>query len=173
MTMPFSENIKPPNHFLYPSTVFVSTKGVTIETILGSCVSVCLYNPILKCGGMNHYMLPLWNGEGLESPKYGNVAIDTLLAKMTQLSSGKETLIAKVFGGANQYDSKSPAFNIGERNIQLALYTLKKYSIPVAAFSLGGPHGRKVLFDTESGQVFMKYIRQENFERTFIVINKE
>jgi chemotaxis protein CheD len=114
---------------------------------------------------MNHYMLPLWNGEGLESPKYGNVAIGMLLAKMTDLSSRKETLIAKVFGGANQYDRKHNAFNIGARNIQLALYTLEKYSIPVTASSLGGAHGRKVLFDTRSGQVFMKYIHQENIEQ--------
>jgi chemotaxis protein CheD len=173
MMMSFSDNIKPACQFLYPSTVFVGTNGMSIQTILGSCVAVCLYDPILKCGGMNHYMLPLWNGEGLESPKYGNVAIDMLLAKMTHLSSRKETLIAKVFGGANQYDRKSNAFNIGERNIQLALYTLKKYGIAVAASSLGGAHGRKVLFDTASGQVFMKYIHQENFEQTSIVINKE
>ena len=171
--MPFSENIKPDYHFLYPSTVFVGMNGTNIQTILGSCVAVCLYDPILRCGGMNHYMLPLWNGEGLESPKYGNVAIDILLAKMANLSSRKETLIAKVFGGANQYDHKNKGYNIGERNIQLALYTLAKYSIPVAASSLGGAQGRKVLFDTGSGQVFMKYIHQENFERTSIVINKE
>ena len=117
---------------------------------------------------MNHYMLPIWNGEGLESPKYGNVAIDMLHAKMVQLCSGKETLIAKIFGGAYQYDRKNNAFNIGEKNIQLALYALEKYSIPIVASSLGGAHGRKILFDTASGQVFMKYINQENFQRTVL-----
>jgi len=160
-----SENIKPTYHLLYPSTVFVGTSGTIIETILGSCVAVCLYDPRLKYGGMNHYMLPFGDVESSESMKYGNVAIDVLLAKMTQLGSRRETLIAKVFGGANQYDHKNDAFNIGEKNIQLALCILEKISIPVTASSLGGAHGRKVLFNTGSGQVFMKYIPQENFER--------
>jgi chemotaxis protein CheD len=166
--MPLSEDIKRAYHFLYPSTVFVTGNATHIQTILGSCIAVCLYDPVMKCGGMNHYMLPVWNGEGLESPKYGNVAIDMLLAKMTQLCLGKEPLIAKVFGGADQYDRKNNAFNIGDKNIQLALYMLEKYSIPIAASSLGGAHGRKILFDTASGQVFMKYIHQNNFQRTVL-----
>jgi chemotaxis protein CheD len=123
---------------------------------------------------MNHFMLPVWNGEGLESPKYGNVAIDMLLSKMTRLSAGKQALTAKVFGGANQYDCKSgDALAIGDRNIQLALYTLDRYSIPIAASSLGGTQGRKILFNTKSGQVFMKYICPANAERTFTGSNKQ
>lgn len=162
------ENIKPVSHLLYPSALIVDTNGISIETILGSCVAVCLYDPILKCGGMNHYMLPSWNGEDTASPKYGDIAIDMLLDKLTQLGSRKETLIAKVFGGANKYGRKHNAFNIGEKNIQVALYTLEKLGITVAASNLGGIHGRKLIFHTRSGLVFMKYLPQENIEQTLL-----
>ena len=71
-------------HFLFPSTLYVSKEPLAIQTILGSCIAVCLFDPTLKYGGMNHYMVPLWNGQGLESPRYGNIAIDMLINKMTQ-----------------------------------------------------------------------------------------
>jgi len=63
-------------HFLYPAALFASRTPHMVTTILGSCVAICLYDPILKFGGINHYMLPLWNGQGLASPKYGNIAIE-------------------------------------------------------------------------------------------------
>ncbi|HEX2974864.1 MAG TPA: chemotaxis protein CheD, partial [Bacteroidales bacterium] len=62
--------MEPASHFLYPSTLFVSREPVIVNTILGSCVAVCLYDTLLKYGGINHYMLPLWNGQGLASPKF-------------------------------------------------------------------------------------------------------
>jgi chemotaxis protein CheD len=146
------------NHFLFPSTLFASKEPVEIQTLLGSCIAVCLYDPVLKCGGMNHYMLPLWNGEGLESPKYGNIAIDMLLEKMGQLNAQRKNMIAKVFGGASQFDSDNAVLNVGERNIQVAETMLARHHIRTIAASTGGKQGRKIVFNSETGQVMMKYI---------------
>jgi chemotaxis protein CheD len=165
MRLPAHENINSACQFLFPATVLASSSSVKIQTILGSCVSVCLYDPITQIGGMNHFMLPFWNGEGLESPKYGNIAIDMLLAKIIECGAQKASLQAKVFGGANQYTYSKNAFNIGERNIRLALHTLEEFNIPVVALSVGGVCGRKILFESRSGQVLMKYITQNNLER--------
>jgi chemotaxis protein CheD len=165
MTLPSNENTKSACQYLFPATLLASGTGVKIQTILGSCVSVCLYDPLTQIGGMNHFMLPCWNGEGLESPKYGNIAMDMLLAKIIQLGAHRASLQAKVFGGANQYNYTKHTFNIGERNIHLALYTLEEFNIPVVASSVGGVHGRKILFESGSGQVLMKYITQNNPER--------
>ena len=85
--------------YLYPSAMAVYNRKVLVHTILGSCVAVCLYDKVLNIGGINHYMLPLWNGEGLSTPKYGNVAIDKLIDKMLANGSRKEHLVAKIFGG--------------------------------------------------------------------------
>jgi chemotaxis protein CheD len=165
MKLPANENMKSVCQFLFPATVLAASSAVKIQTILGSCVSVCLYDPITQIGGMNHFMLPFWNGEGLESPKYGNIAIDVLLTKIIGFGAQKASLQAKVFGGANQYAYSNNAFNIGERNVHLALHMLRESNIPVVASSVGGVCGRKILFECGSGQVLMKYIAQNNLER--------
>lgn len=141
--------------YLFPSNLYVAKKGAHVTTILGSCVAVCLYDATSKKGGINHYMLPLWNGKGLASPKYGNIAIEQLIEKMIGEGVQKENLVAKVFGGANQTNS---SMQIGNRNIQLALDLLKKHKIKVVAKSVGGEIGRKIIFDTNSGEVRLKFV---------------
>ena len=143
-------------HFLYPSTIYFSKDPCHISTILGSCIAVCLYDPILKRGAMNHYMMPLWNGNGLASPNYGNIAIEKMIKNMIQKGSIKHKLIAKVFGGANHTNS---TFNIGKRNIQMALDTLKQNNIKVVSKSVGGELGRKIIFNTSTSEVLMKLIK--------------
>jgi chemotaxis protein CheD len=142
-------------HYLYPSAIFADSRHHHIDTILGSCVAVCLHDVRLKKGGINHYMLPFWNGEGLATPKYGNIAIHKLYERMIMMGSKKQDLIAKVFGGANQINT---TINIGERNIIIALDTLQELGIPIVARNTGGNIGRKIKFDSYSGEVFMKLL---------------
>ncbi len=151
------------SHYLYPAALFASKDPFLVNTILGSCVAVCLYDPILKIGGVNHFMLPLWNGQGLASPKFGNIAIDKLLEKMLSLGSQKPHLRAKVFGGGEVIETKSNQFHIGERNIKIAMEMLQELRIPIISSSTGGNNGRKIQFLTHTGEVRQKYIlRQEN-----------
>jgi chemotaxis protein CheD len=145
-------------HFLYPSTLFASQEPYIINTILGSCVAVCFYDPVIKAGGINHYMLPFWNGEGLASPKYGNIAIEKLLEKMMAMGCNRSRLIAKVFGGGEVIDTQISQFNIGERNIQVAQQVLKEMKISISGQSLGGKQGRKIQFNTQTGAVLHKFI---------------
>jgi len=145
-------------HYLYPATLFVSTSPVQIHTILGSCVAVCLFDHVHKIGGMNHFMLPLWNGQGLASPKYGNIAINKLVSKMLSLGCLKNNLKAKVFGGSEVLGTETNHFKIGERNIELALSMLKELSIPVISSDMGGKQGRKIKFYTLTSEVTLKYI---------------
>lgn len=147
-------------HFLYPSTLFVSREPFNVQTILGSCIAVCLFDPILKCGGMNHYMVPLWNGDGLESPRYGNIAIDMLVEKMIQLGTQNRNMIAKVFGGGSVIGETT--INIGERNIHVAETVLAKLKVRIVATNVGGVQGRKIIFNTSTGQVLMKYLKTSN-----------
>ncbi|MDH5381410.1 MAG: chemotaxis protein CheD [Cyclobacteriaceae bacterium] len=103
-------------------------------------------------------MLPLWNGEGLASPRYGNIANEKLYEKMKSLGSLNDHLVAKVFGGANQIKS---TINIGQRNIQVAYDLLEEFKIPIVAQSVGGTIGRKIIYDTYSGTVKMKFVKKE------------
>ncbi len=147
-------------HFLYPSTLFASKTPYLVNTILGSCVAVCMYDPVLKTGGINHYMLPLWNGEGLASPKYGNIAIEKLLEKMLSNGSKKSNIIAKVFGGGEVIDTNISQFHIGERNILIAQQVLKELNIRISGQSVGGKNGRKIQFNTGTGAVLQKIIQK-------------
>jgi len=147
-------------HFLYPAALFASTTPHRVSTILGSCVAVCVFDPILKIGGINHYMLPYWNGQGLASPKYGNIAIERLVEKMMSLGSQKSNLKAKVFGGGEVIDTNISQFHIGERNIQIAMEILEELRLPIVAKSVGGKLGRKIEYNTNTGEVKQKYIER-------------
>ena len=147
-------------HFLYPGSLFAQPGDYTVTTILGSCISVCLWDPVLKIGGINHYMLALWNGDGLPSPKYGNIAITKLIEKMIANGSRKDNLKAKVFGGAEVLNSASGLLNVSQRNIILANDLLQKERIPILTSDVGGNLGRKILFKTESGSVLVRKIKK-------------
>jgi chemotaxis protein CheD len=148
-------------HFLYPSTLFASREPYIVNTILGSCVAICIYDNVLKCGGINHYMLPFWNGQGLASPKYGNIAINKLHEKMLSLGCQQKNLIAKVFGGGNIIESSTAQFMIGDRNISVATDMLKELRIQIVSQSVGGNLGRKIQYNTFTGEVKQKIIEKQ------------
>lgn len=142
-------------HFLFPGTLFAEPQEFQISTVLGSCVALCLWDPVTKIGGMNHYMLPFWNGEGLATPKYGNIAIEKLLSRMLGLGCRKENLVAKIFGGANVTATGNEIFMIGDRNILLAQQMLEEYAITIKSSDVGGHVGRKVIMNSATGVVMV------------------
>lgn len=149
------------NHFLYPAALFADKRPHMVDTILGSCVAVCLYDPVKKIGSINHYMLPFWNGTGLASPKYGNIAIQKIIDKMIDMGSNKKDIKAKIFGGGEVVETKNNMFKIGERNIEIAIRILKENNIKITGQSVGGKNGRKIRFNTETGVVLMKIIKKQ------------
>ena len=153
-----TDHTKLGTHYLHPAALHASVRPHLVTTVLGTCIAVCLWDSSLKIGGINHFMLPYWNGDGLASPKYGNIAMERLYQKMLSLGATHGTMIAKVFGGRAHNEGDS-VFNIGERNAKLAFDFLKQYGIEIRAQSVGGPHGRKLQFLSETGEVRMKYIR--------------
>jgi chemotaxis protein CheD len=132
-----------------------------ISTILGSCVAVCLYDPIEQLAGMNHYLLPLWNGNGLQSPKYGNICIPKLIDMMIEHGAKTHRMQAKIFGGASMsVGVLSDSMMIGEKNIIIARDILGEYKIPIVAQDVGGNKGRKIQLDCARGTVLMKYVQK-------------
>ena len=132
--------------------MFASKKQTLVTTILGTCVAVCLYDPVYQLGGINHYMLARWDGVGLPSAKFGDYAIRKLLEKMLSLGAEKKYLQAKVFGGLCR-KGEGDFFSIGARNIQLAESQLAQLQIPVVASHVGGSSPRKLVYNTQSGVV--------------------
>ena len=145
-----------PGRYLFPAEIFVSSEPILISTVLGSCVAVCLWDSRAAIGGMNHYLLPLWNGDGLATPKYGNIAIRQLVEKVVAKGGERKNIQAKVFGGAAMWSTSDGLFAIGLRNVELAQQQLKELQIPVVAADVGGTQSRKIFFNTGDGSVLLR-----------------
>ncbi len=149
------------NHYLMPGNLFAHRDEYLVTTVLGSCVSVCLWDPAIGIGGINHYMLPLWIGDGLASPRYGNIAIAKLIDRMIDLGADRDRLKAKVFGGGDVLKVTSSFMNIGARNVVLAQDFLRDEKIPIISADTGGQNGRKLLFNTRTGVALIKLLKKQ------------
>ena len=143
--------------FIHVGEIFVGAKPTEITTVLGSCIAVCLYDKVEQVGGMNHYLVPLWNDNGLQSPKYGNISIPKLIENMLNIGCEKYNLEAKIFGGGNVIDVSQEEMMIGRKNILIAKEILREYSIKITAQDVGGTRGRKILMRSDTGKIFLKY----------------
>lgn len=148
--------------FIHVGQIHVDSAPGAISTILGSCVAVCLFDKTLRIGGMNHYLLPFWNGNGLQSPKFGNIAIPKLIEAMLERGSDLRNIEAKIFGGASMSLSAPNNMMIGEKNVLVAKEILKEYKIAIVAQDVGRQHGRKIQLNLENGKILLKYTLKSN-----------
>ena len=138
--------------------LLASWEPARITTILGSCVSVCLWDPELGVGGMNHFLLPRGSGTTpAATARFGSLAVPRLIEGVMAFGSRPDRLRAKVFGGACVLE----AFRVGTRhlgadNVSTALEILKKEGIRIVAEDVGGDHGRKVVFCTSDGAAWVR-----------------
>jgi chemotaxis protein CheD len=128
-----------------------------IATLLGSCVAVCLYDPKLRMGGMNHFLLPSKRagaGDDTDVVLAGDYAMEVLVNAMLAKGAHKDRLVAKAFGGGNIVSSIRMA--IGDRNAEFATEWLAREGIPLTASDFGGPWSRKVLCVPNTGEAFCR-----------------
>lgn len=149
--------------YLKQGELAVVSGDTKVFTILGSCVAVVLWDEHTKIGGANHFLLPNWNNKGAPDVRYGDVAVTELHDKTILSGAVKRRLVAKVYGGASMLKLDNASFNIGQRNIEIALQKLKELNIPVVEEITGGNLGRKILFDPQTGDVKLDYIKNINF----------
>ena len=136
-----------------------------VATLLGSCVAVCLYDPGLKIGGMNHFMLPEMtkrDNADTDMTLSGNYAMEALLNAMLTKGAKKARLTAKAFGGGAIIKGLSVGIGIGERNVKFAREWLAREMIPIAASDFLGPWSRKVVFDPKTGDAFCRRMSRED-----------
>ena len=148
------------NKFIHVGEIYIGARPTEINTILGSCVAVCLYDKVQQVGGMNHYLVPLWNENGLQSPKYGNISIPRLIESMENIGCNRHNMEAKIFGGGNVIDIKQEDMMIGRKNILIAKEILREYSISISAQDVGGDRGRRILMRSDTGKIFLKYVQK-------------
>ena len=130
-----------------------------LATLLGSCVAVCLFDPQLGIGGMNHFMLPKMERSrygDVDAMLSGNFAMEALLNALLLRGAKKFRLQAKAFGGGTIIDSDPGALSIGMRNAQFAKEWLQREGIPLRSSDFLGPWSRKVIFLPANGEAFCK-----------------
>ncbi len=137
-----------------------SKSPLIIHTILGSCVAVCLYDDINRIGGMNHILLPGKTKlhEYNSSTRYGINAMELLINSIMKLGGERKLLKAKIFGGAHIIPTISIENSIGRRNSEFVINFLKEERIRLISKDVGGNETRKVMFHTDTGEVFLKRI---------------
>jgi len=145
--------------FLLPGEYCVVSEPKRIVTLLGSCVAACLWDRRSGTAGMNHFALPLCPPAADSNCRYGNVAMEQLIQSVLRLCPAKRTLQAQVFGGAGVVEHfGSAGSEIGLRNIRQARMQLIEYGIRITRQEVGGSRGRKIYFDSRTGEVTVKTI---------------
>src|SRR6478736_3835776 len=151
-------------HVVFPGQFIITSVPTLISTVLGSCVSVCLWDKERKIGAMNHYLLPGKPEDDVNNMDRGLTSIRMLIRSLANRNVNMQGLEAKVFGGCNSLYINNDYFRIGERNVEVALEMLKQYSITLAAQHVGGSVGRKIVFNTEKGKVRMRLLTKTTAE---------
>lgn len=126
---------------------------------LGSCIAVGLFDPVTRIGGLGHMLLP---NRPEKSPlgsegKYVDAGILQMVDELVREGANQETLVAKVTGGANMFESVYQTLinSIGARNAKSARDTLARLGIQLLGEEVGGNRGRTVEFDLATGNMMV------------------
>lgn len=153
--------------YLNPAEIVMAEDPVTVTTVLGSCVAVTLYSPRTRLGAICHGVLPY----GLESDpgKYVNQAVRHMLNFFREKQIESEELVAKVFGGADMFPRLRNIRSdntIGTQNINAALSELKQAGITPFVVEVSGEQGRKLVFFSDTGDVYIKRVQRFQMQKT-------
>jgi chemotaxis protein CheD len=137
--------------------LLVRKSGELVAYSLGSCVAICLYDPLAKVAAMAHVVLPAApSNKPIETPgRFADTAVPALIDQIQREGGSRLRLQCRLAGGAAVLSlggsGKLP--NIGQRNAEAVKAALESYRIQVLAESLGGTQGRTVRMDAASGKV--------------------
>src|SRR2546427_13014845 len=124
-----------------------------------------MWDAVNSIGGATHFLLPSWDGAGVASPRYGNVAISILVQKLMEAGAERGQLRAKVFGGGCLFDSMRESSSrkeqhLGSRNVEMALETVAKAQIPVVSNVVGVDRGQRIVFRTDTVDAELKVFKR-------------
>jgi chemotaxis protein methyltransferase CheR len=135
-----------------------------IRTLLGSCVAACLFDPVARIGGMNHFLLPEAAAGELDRTRFGTHAMETLINSMMHLGADRRRIEARLYGGANVLTGMTTRPTIGEKNAIFARAFLEREGIPLVASLLGGERGLEVRFESHTARVTTREIGREQVD---------
>lgn len=148
---------------IFAGEVIASNNGLILETLLGSCIAVCLWDPIAGVGGMNHFILPDSTDSSKAPANFGVHAIRLLIDQCISLGGNRSRLEAKVFGGGQMLACIASEGSVSQRNVQFVHEFLAAEHIPVVSKDVAGVCARRISFDTRSGKIIVRRLSTGRF----------
>lgn len=141
--------------------VFATREPIVLQTLLGSCVSTCLHDPVGRVAGMNHILLP---GDAEfhkfdASARYGIHAMELLITEMMKLGAHRSRMVAKIFGGAHVLAGVSADAGPGHRNLAFVREYLAVEGFRIVREDTGGTWTRIIRLHTDTFEVMVKKVQ--------------
>jgi chemotaxis protein CheD len=134
---------------------------------LGSCLGICMFDPVRRVSGLLHAVLPQrTNGSDPYNAKYVDSGIEGLLDEMVKAGADKRRIVVRMAGGANMLVASglSNTFDIGTRNINSARGTFQRLGMPLKAEDVGGNLGRTVRVYVADGRMTVRILNGKEQE---------
>ena len=162
--MKCSEEMYADTIYLHPAELCVCDEPTKVITVLGSCVSVTLFSRKLSIGAICHGAMPQCRKRRgchevcEEAFKYVDCSLHYMLAKFRGYGVADSDIEVKLFGGADTLSSKKEN-TIGSMNVKMALEIIRQEHLRIIAADVGDSFGRKIIFLTHTGDVFLKRLK--------------
>ncbi len=157
------------NVYLKAGEIFISDKPTVVKTVLGSCISVTMFNSRLRIGSICHGLLPdcneisCFNCACVAGFRYIDGSIGKMLEELQSRGIQNDEIEVKIFGGADMFKAvrgKPSPINFGEQNIKAAFKIMGDLNLRLTASDIGGPGEREIIFVPNTGQVFLKRLKK-------------
>ena len=138
--------------------VMLGDKTNILRTILGSCVGICIYEKVIKIGGLAHILLPEDSTKSNNREKFADTAVPYMVDLLIKQGGKMPNMTAKIAGGASMFNfaASFALGNIGDKNVEMTLKMLQKFNIPVLEQDVGGNVGRVIDFNLSDGSLKVK-----------------
>lgn len=144
---------------LMPGQMYFGGRAASIRTLLGSCLSITLWHPGRRIGGMCHFLLPSRTrraGEPLDG-RYGDEAMEAMMGMLSLTDTRPAEYVAHLYGGADTMpEGGGLRFNVGERNIEQGWKLVDQYGFQLEGIDVGEDVPRTVALDVATGVVDMR-----------------
>lgn len=165
-----------PKVFLQTGDCFIAVQPTLVTTVLGSCVAVTMHAPKQGIGTICHAFLPDSSADKFKADpqicRYVDTALQNMLESLDRLGVPRRDLVVKMFGGSTGIavrGMEGSSYDIGRRNLEMARKLLRFVRLKVVVEDVGGARGRKILFNTQTGEVWLK--RLNRIDRTSLTSN--
>jgi len=153
-----------PSIYLKPGEAHFGLEPARVVTVLGSCVSVIMYHRLERVGAICHAVMPSSDNARsnkhmeMDAFQYVDNSVEWMTARFREAGIGVSDIEVKLFGGSDIFFNKNSrsSIAIGKNNIETALRIIEHNKLKLKAWNVGGRNGRKLIFYTDTGEIFTR-----------------